>query len=220
MRITGTFTFVMVVSAAWDARAIVIDDFKVGPAYLVRDTGVPVALTQTGLDPSHVLGGKRELVLGRFYSNGQSLEIDTTESQMTLAIANPGDLSGLDLTYGSRIEPLGVNLMADGSNRFVFDFDVLPSCCDQLVITSIAAGVLSIDNVQLNDYFDGHTATIPFSQFDGVDLTNVASIELGFFRSRGVVLQSIYTVPEPFCVKQAVFCLATFAFWARKQRLY
>jgi len=199
---------VIVIIAAPVANAIVIDDFMVGPAYLVRNAGVPVSLTQTGLDPSHVLGGKRELVLGQFYSNGQSLEINATGSQMTLAIANPGDLAGLDITYGSRMNPLGIDLTADGSDRLVFDFDVLPSCCDQLLITSVSSGVLSIDSVQLNDYFDGQTATVPFSHLDGVDLTNVASIELEFFRSRGFILQSIYTVPEPISITQAAFCLA------------
>ena len=99
-------------------------------------------LTQTGLDPSHVLGGKRELVLGQFYSNGQSLEINTIESQMTLAIANPVDLAGLDITYGSRMEPLGIDLTADGSDRLVFDFDVLR------VLANVAGRAFSAETCQ------------------------------------------------------------------------
>jgi hypothetical protein len=178
-------------------HAIVIDDFTVGPVQLMRNAGVAVPLTQTGLDPAHVLGGQRDLVLGENYSNGQILEINTAESFLTLTAAPFPALAGLELIYGSRTAPLGVDLTAEGHDRFVFDFDVIPSCCNRFTVTTAIGGIVGFDSVSLDDYYNGRVAIIPFSEFSGVDFTNVASLELDFFRHRGFVLQSIYTIPEP-----------------------
>jgi hypothetical protein len=93
-------------------QAVVIDDFSVGPIHLERNAGVPVSQIQTGLDPAHVLGGQRDIILGANYGNGQILDINTAESRMTLSLTTPTGLAGLDLTYGSRTTPLGADLTA------------------------------------------------------------------------------------------------------------
>jgi hypothetical protein len=179
-------------------RAIVIDDFTVGPIHLERNAGVAVSHIQTGLDPAHVLGGQREIVLGQFYENGQVLDIDTSAQRMSLTSAPFPALAGLDVTYGSRTVPLGIDLTAEGHDRFVFDFvGALPSCCSSFRVTSATGSALQIDSVDLENYYDGNVATIPFSEFSGVDFTNVASLELDFGRHRGFVLGAIYTIPEP-----------------------
>jgi hypothetical protein len=182
---------------ARSVQAIIIDDFTVGPIHLERNAGVAVSQIQAGLDPAHVLGGQRDIVLGQNYSNGQVFDIDTTEQRLTLSAGPFPALAGLELVYGSRTTPLGVDLTAGGHDRFVFDFDVIPSCCNWFYVTSLTGGSLKIDSVDLEDFYDGKVATIPFSEFNGVDLTNVASLELAFFRHRGFVLGSIYTIPEP-----------------------
>lgn len=197
--VTSFVSFAALICAAPTANAIVIDDFTVGPVHLERNAGVGVPLLQTGLDPAHVLGGQRDIVLGANYNNGQVLEIDTIESQLTLTSAPSPALAGLDLTYGSRTSPLGVNLTAEGHDRFVLDFDVIGTCCNDLRVSSVLGSVVSVDGVSLTGYYNGRVAIVPFSEFSGVDFTNVASIELDFGRNRGMVLQSIYTIPEPIC---------------------
>lgn len=184
-------------TTATSVQAIVVDDFSVGPIHLERNAGVAVTATQTGLDPAHVLGGQRDIVLGRNYSNGQVLDIDTTEQRLTLSAGPSPALAGLELIYGSRTTPLGADLTAAGHDRFVLDFDGSTASLIRMVVTSRSGAALIEDAVSVSSYYDGKKATIPFAEFSGVDFTNVASVELEFFRHRGTTLRSIYTIPEP-----------------------
>jgi hypothetical protein len=188
-------SFLCVVTAS-SVQAIIIDDFTVGPIHLERNGGVAVNQIQTGLDPVHVLGGQRSLVLGQNYEDGQVLDIDTSARRMSLTSAPFPALAGLDVTYGSRTVPLGIDLTADGHDRFVFDFEGI-GCCNTFTVTSLAGNILSSDFVELRNYYNGRAAIVPFSEFEGVDLTNIASLELDFGRYRSLVLRSIHTVPEP-----------------------
>jgi hypothetical protein len=61
-----TFSFL-----AATARAVVIDDFSVGAITVAG----PAVQLQSGLDPSHVLGGTRSMNVGQF-GNGSVLEVD------------------------------------------------------------------------------------------------------------------------------------------------
>jgi hypothetical protein len=144
-----------------------------------------------------VLGGQRDIVLGRNYANGQVLDIDTAERRMTLSAGPSPALAGLELIYGSQTTPLGADLTAGGHDRFVLDFDGSSASLIRMVVTS-HTGVALIENaVSVSSYYDGKKATIPFTAFSSIDFTNVASVELEFFRHRGTTLRSIYTIPEP-----------------------
>ena len=167
------------------STAMVIDDFIVGRVILVRDAGVPVMFDQTGLDPAFVAGGGREF-LGQFNNDGQSVVIDTTTGQLTLGVAPPATLGYLSFSYGSDVQPLNLDLTADGSDRFIFDFAGTAGF-GSLLLTSPGMGQAGL--IGADPLF--------FSDFDAVDLTNIRSIKLSFGRSPGFVLNSIHTVPEP-----------------------
>lgn len=177
--------------------AVAIDDFTTGPAMLVRENGVAVVLDQNDLDPQSVIGGQRSLVLGEFYSDGQTLLIDTDDSQLVLTPSSPADLAGLDLSYGSVINPLNVDLTQDGHDALVME--VAPArSCQWLEVGSIRTdGTVVDDSKGLSSFYDGEKVTIPFTEFGDVDFTDVAYLNVTFCRSQAVTLSGIYTVPEP-----------------------
>lgn len=187
LSIRTCITCVLVMSVTSPSIAIVIDDFTVGPISLVRDSGVPVVFAQSGLDTSHVVGGRRDFLLGASNRDGQTATIDTATGQFTLGVNEPATLAYLTLSYGSEDQPLNLDLTADGSDRFVFDF---PS--------DTGFSFLQLTSPGANQGSSRISETVLFSAFPSVDLTNVSSITLTAGRSQGFVLNSIRTVPEPF----------------------
>jgi hypothetical protein len=196
MRLTIPIVAILLCATA-TSQAVVIDDFSVGPTLLVRNASVAVAQIQTGLDPNHVLGGQRDILLGQFYENPQTFEIDTTRSQMTLTHGGPGKLAGVDIYYGSSTNPLEVDLTAGGHDRFILDFGSIGPGPSWMRVASLSGTTLTENTVSISRFFDGNISTIPYTEFGSLDFTNIARIKLEFFRSGGVVLESFYTIPEP-----------------------
>jgi hypothetical protein len=102
------------VALAGRSSAITIDDFSQG-AY--SHTGAASA-TQSGLNPAHTVGGRRDIVYGNPVPP-DTVQIDSTTG--TLSFSSPSNFGYLDLMYGMG-GPLGVNLLESGHDRFRFRF--------------------------------------------------------------------------------------------------
>jgi hypothetical protein len=103
---------VLSVCMAWTASAsatIIIDDFDTGPITVTRTSLPAVTHLQTGLDPSHVIGGSRQISInGHFGDFGQTLTVDATQGHLKAFGPNNGDVR---VTYGVDA-PLNLNLAA------------------------------------------------------------------------------------------------------------
>jgi hypothetical protein len=102
------------VALAGRSSAITIDDFSQG-AY--SHTGAASA-TQSGLNPAHTIGGRRDIVYGNPVPP-DTVQIDSSAG--TLSFSSPSNFGYLDLMYGMG-GPLGVNLIESGHDRFRFRF--------------------------------------------------------------------------------------------------
>ena len=179
------------------AAGLVIDDFSVGAATLVKtsanDSSNPATLVQEGLDPAAVLGGKRSLTLGQFGAATQSAVIDTDGG--TLTLGKPAGTDGLlylDVGYGTNDEPLDIDLLANGHDRFVLDADTAGIL--GIAIRSRGVGGPFSSNYAITASAGNGTQELLFSDFsDRVDLTDVQTLTIDIFRSNGVTLRSLRT---------------------------
>jgi hypothetical protein len=187
------------------ADAVVIDDFSVGSLVVTRTGSSPAAAFQNGLDPSHVLGGARDISVGDSGSAGQSLTIDATTRQLNFTVQT--DHGYFDLGYGTMAQPLNVDLAASGSDAFLIEF-AGPGGFVTLnwlrVFTSSGEGVLGGGNLgtMSTTLPDGRILMMyPFSSFSGTpNFASIQRVRLEFFRLSpfsGPVLRSFVTVPEP-----------------------
>lgn len=106
--------FLIVVGVNSTAVARVIDDFSVGPITVERAGATPATAEQTSLNTSHVLGGKRFILVGDNGSATQTATVDTAASKFSFSTNNTGQ-GYLTLRYGSVADPLNFDLTADGS---------------------------------------------------------------------------------------------------------
>ena len=194
------------IGAAGGLKARVIDDFNLGPYFLVG-ANATVNQTQTGLNPDHVLGGSRFISFRSFTIPPSTLTVAGAAG--TLSVTPGGCCTYLTMRYGDTSNPLNVNLRDDGNDRFVVTFAGLTSDIS-LSLPSIGvidnqghfANILSQFAVQPVAPF---SMTIPYSQFTNIDWTNIRSIEIAVSRYGGGTggpgksfsLDSIVTVPEP-----------------------
>jgi hypothetical protein len=116
----STISTLTLLAAADQATAVIIDDFSVGPVTVTRDGATAATSTQTGLDPGHVLGGNRNIVVGEFGASSQSLTIDSALRELRFTAPTGGGY--FDLEYGSEAQPLNIDLTADGSDAFLVEF--------------------------------------------------------------------------------------------------
>lgn len=101
------------VSPATTARAVVIDDFRVGPITVVG----PATQTQNDLDPAHVLGGSRDFNVGEFGSG--SVLVITPADGMDFHSTGSGYFEiKYDLSAGGD----GTDLTIGGHDRFRLEF--------------------------------------------------------------------------------------------------
>ncbi len=96
------------------APAIVIDDFSVGPVMVDGPSGTAA---QTGLDPSHVIGGRRDIFVEHA---GDRAQVETGKGRFHFT-TDAGDFGYVRLTYGQG-GPLGVDFTAQGHDRIRFRF--------------------------------------------------------------------------------------------------
>ncbi|MCA9235013.1 MAG: hypothetical protein KDA44_06065 [Planctomycetales bacterium] len=168
--------------------ALLVDDFSVGPTTVTRN-GAALAQSQTGLDPSRVLGGARHF---EFDGNGADVQTATIGGGTLQLTPTPmpvgNSLAYLDLTWGSDSSPLGLDLTSLGANRF--HIDLLSGSRPGLVIGSPGGGRSSRNPDSNGDVF--------FTELSGsADLANVSWIRLSTVRSSGYKIGSLSIVPEP-----------------------
>jgi hypothetical protein len=178
----------MLFSFAWISAAtgIIIDDFSVGAV----DVSGGNSVIQSGLSPSHVVGGERDVYLGR-----GNLTIDISNTWLALSTTPPDSHFNTVLRYG-RTTPLFVDFTADGSDRFVFEFNVAPQML-YVYLTSIRPDGTIDDNYVGLQQPNVATIELPFADFPNVDLTNVGLIHIAIRQEPAIMLGSIRTVPEP-----------------------
>jgi hypothetical protein len=188
--------------------AVTIDDFSDGDFVITATDNLPGTVdTQTDLSPDAVIGGARRAILGSISGPpGATADLNTELQQLTLT-SDPNFNGYLDLEYGFDT-PLGVDLTADGADRFEIEMlsvsaDVFPG----LFKLNLDTGIIPIaaDSVSFADQIfalagGSGTIVIPFSAFPNTDLTNVQSIQISMGRVKPgaeLVFGGIRTTPEP-----------------------
>jgi hypothetical protein len=199
------YTAGLTISFCHSLLAATIDDFSVGPIAVQRNGSLAATALQAGLDPIHVIGGAREVVVGEFGASIQTLTVDTDLRELQFSAPTGGGY--FDLLYGSEAQPLNVDLTADGSDAFLVEFAMQGGFVTLnflRVFTSSGEGALGGGNPGTirTDLPDGKILMeYPFEAFsNSPDFTNVQRIELGFHRLStvdGPVLLSFTTIPEP-----------------------
>src|SRR5262245_6794230 len=183
------------------ASALTIDDFDQGPLFLQVSNLTGQTVVQNGLDPSHVIGGARSTYAGSL--SNATLQITTPANAGQFSFSADSSWGYFTLLYGSAA-PLGANLLADGSDRFVMNISSLtPGLYRGIFGFKVESGDKWFTYYFGNDLFNLNgpgILTIPFSRFAGADLTQVQQIliDVGRFEpSFQIRLDSITTVPEP-----------------------
>jgi hypothetical protein len=201
---SATLSVVFVLSILYsptDALAVVIDDFEVGSITVARLGATFVEETQTGLDPTHVLGGSRFIQVGRGDSVPQTLTVKADESLMTLETGNT--FGYFDLGYGSDSDPLNLNLLAAQLSSFVVDFTSSSTSLPLLgVIVRTATAEEAIGATSTTTLPNGlQRAVVPFDRYPpSVDLGNVEQIVLRMIRfppNNVLTIHRFLAVPEP-----------------------
>jgi hypothetical protein len=188
-------------SAIGRVDASIIDDYTVGSTVVERVGPMAANQVQTGLDPGHVLGGSRKIVVGDSGQVGQRAEVDASAGELRFHVA--AGLGYLRVTYGSE-SPLNLDLAAQG-NAFQLDFaDAVDQPPLWLTVTSpvgntIVSDTVSMISVPVTTLPNGtKRAIFSFGWFDSVDLSNVSSVEMQSVRvGRDMTLKSLTVIPEP-----------------------
>jgi hypothetical protein len=150
--------------------AVTIDDFSDGDFVITATDNLPGTVdTQTDLSPDAVIGGARRAILGSISGPpGATADLNTELQQLTLT-SDPNFNGYLDLEYGFDT-PLGVDLTADGADRFEIEMlsvsaDVFPG----LFKLNLDTGIIPIaaDSVSFADQIfalagGSGTIVIPF----------------------------------------------------------
>lgn len=164
---------------------IVIDNFEEGPFAL--DLDGTNSGTQSGLSPSNVIGGDRQVLimgLASFIDATTSLSLCCTENAVSVLVEGTpnGGISETDFLYGTTSGYLGVDLTTDGSNAFRIDYEMAhsasgpPSLVGVIVNSSSGAGPGW--RYRPIDRNSAGTILVPFSDHNGVDFSNVFTIGL------------------------------------------
>ncbi len=179
---------------------ILIDDFDTGDISLSKVDSDAVEESQTGLDPSRVIGGRREFLVGEFGTVGQNLLIESGK----LIFETEDSFGYFDLSYGTPEEPLNLNLTGDGSDAFVVETESLTSLLPVIDLRSSGSSRrVSISSLTRQMLPNGNARIlVPFEAFNGVNLQQVDQIILTASRVRPsseITILSIATttIPEP-----------------------
>jgi hypothetical protein len=163
------------------ASAVIIDDFTVGPYQLGREGyALPYTVTDTQLDASgvHILGGAREVTLEKI--TGSATQPYTALITTFGATYNSSFncTAFWTHTYGADTD-LNVDLTAGGATALVIDViagdmaaSVPPRPTPFTVTLASGTGTAST-TIQL---LDNQIYFLPFTDFAGVDLTDVDRI--------------------------------------------
>jgi hypothetical protein len=175
------------VAAGQPVYGIVIDDFSTGEIVV----NGPAIEDQTGLDPSHVIGGTRRIDVGKF---GDGSRFEVADDQLQFNSTGRGYLT---LTYGA-VESLdGVDLTQNGDDRIRIKFgDVTSNYTPMGFYVNLSPGS-SGNGVswQATQAWSGATIEIPFAGFPTL-FTSVQKIAFDALRNpagTGFVVESIAT---------------------------
>jgi len=198
---TRSFRLVVTFAAAVRiASATVIDDFSQGPLF-IQETNYPgQKIYQNGLNTSDVIGGSRSLDVG---SVGLATAIIDT-SAGSFRFSSDSSFGYFTLTYGATT-PLNDNLLADGSDRFLVSIAQMTtgSWRSAFLFGVETGGTWRYHNFasDLNALNGSGVLTIPFSRFQGADMTDVQAILIQTIRfepNRQITIDSVVTgIPEP-----------------------
>jgi len=182
-------------------HAQVIDDFSESPVALTR-ADTPVFLSQLSLNPSNVIGGSRDIVLGEFGSAGQF--VDISDGSLTTDSFSDS-LLYLSLTYGSDTSPLGLDLSLTGHDRFSFE-DFTGDAIGFFRLSSPTGS----STASLNLLSSEHPFLL-FSDFDGgVNFSDISTIEFNTSRNTQTFgfggIATATAVPEPSSGLAGVIC--------------
>lgn len=203
------FGAVLLISAALavPAGAVVIDDYSVGALTLQASDPVTGAeQVQAGLNPDAVLGGTRRVWVGST-KPATHVTIDTNLAQLTFA-TDANVLGYLKVGYGSETA-LGIDLTADGADRFVLDVvDVTPELDSGVFNIVVVSGPEASPTTVREPFGAGRlwdlpgsgVVEVPFADFAGADFRQVQSIMIEIARAPegySLTLGRFVTTPEP-----------------------
>jgi hypothetical protein len=204
--------------------ASTIDDFSQGALSLQATDYLPgQTAVQEGLSASAVIGGVRSVYAGSV--DLATLSIDPAVGRFLFSADSSWGY--FTLQYGDTI-PLAANLSGDGSNQFLINIDELTP---GLWRGDFSFEIKSNDEWSSCGFDDDLFAlngpgqlTIPFSRFQGADLTHIQAIRIHVGRFEPtfrIGIDSIMTIPEPGTLTMLLglgICLALFAYKKSRRR--
>jgi hypothetical protein len=199
--------------------ATVIDDFSQGALFVQVTNYAGQTLYQNGLSTSDVIGGSRSTYAGTV--GLATAEIDTSAG--TFRFSSDSSFGYFTLTYGATT-PLGANLLADGSDRFLVS---IAQVTTGLWRSGFFFGVETGGTWRSYSFGGDLTAldgsgvvTIPFSRFPGADMADVQAIGISASRfepNRQIIIDSVITtVPEPSSLPFLAAGLGALAFVSKR----
>ncbi|WP_411844933.1 hypothetical protein AAFN60_13565 [Roseibacillus persicicus] len=172
--------------------AITIDDFSVGGLALNHSDSI----SQEGLDPALVFGGRRLISASSLRSAPLNLTLDTEATAFSFLSSDFGYLS---LSYS--IEPEDqIDLLACGDTAFLLSFSYVDSGFWRGSYHLTVDGVESSISSELFALEGPGTIEIPFSAFTSESTFSPAEIVFSASRvepNLRLELASIATIPEP-----------------------
>jgi hypothetical protein len=211
------------------AQAIVIDDFNSGPYSITANSVSPLA---EAVRNGTMAGGQRDALL-RWLSGPMSVSSVVDISAGGVSFFNSGSETAGSLTlqydgFDGEIEDgvlnagTGLGLDLSGDTEFVFDFRFVDAGLgtNVTILTTVvsATGTASFLSTVPNGVNITHS--VAFSNFAGVDFSNVLRIEFTFFAppASDFTLEAIFTagvIPGPLA---AIPFLVGFASLRRRRR--
>lgn len=189
--------------AAPAAGAVIIDDFEVGAFQVVRTGPNPGSGEQIGLDPAHVLGGGREILVGENGSAVQTLTIDAPAG--VLRFTPSASFGYFEISYGKPGHFINANLAAAG-NAFLLEFgNSAPLPLSRFEVHT-SVGVHNFSATQTGATVSplpggGFRSIVPFSLLGpNANLTNVQYLRMEFLRvpvGTELVMRHFAVIPEP-----------------------
>jgi hypothetical protein len=178
------------------AHALVIDAFTEGPLSL---SGAGDLVSQTGLDPAHVVGGARYVDLYR-----GPVELSIADGKFSAFNPSPEtDWGYFNLMYGYDTA-LDADFTAGGHDRIRFRFESIDPNGLDIMWVSVGTTLPPSGSAPGPGYTSipsaGGVFEIPFSAYPNVDFTNVDTFAISVVRMRstqGFALSEILTAGPP-----------------------
>jgi hypothetical protein len=215
-RATKLSLLIFALLQATDASARVLDDFRQGLAFMIGGDMQLKSFQQSGLDPSHAVGGTRDITIYNIVVVNILPMYQYAAAPQPIPTGRSGFPNGyFTLEYGEST-PLNVDLTADGSNFVQATFEGgtgergFPAILANTTLTIASldgSGALLTKTVPFNGSYTVYDsvaiARIPFSQFSS--LNNVQKIVFQSsaiprteqYRHGFTLSQFVTVVPEP-----------------------